>query len=107
MRNHDVCRLSFGPKLVPTTYLMTLPVSATSGSAPSLPTSVIRASCDGRVVENARAEKLGTLEVMRLAGERRNDMFLVWVDVAGNSVCGMCKVDVRRTVLSNPLERQR
>lgn len=58
MRNQLVCWLSRGPLLVPTEYLMysfpDAPVLS-SGSVPSRPTSVMRASCDGREVEKARA----------------------------------------------------
>jgi hypothetical protein len=39
----------------------------------------MRASAAGRVVENARAEKLGTVDVMRRAGVRRKDIVKVFV----------------------------
>lgn len=51
-----------------------LPVSINSGSVPIRPTSVMRASCDGRVVENARCARVGVARPARLAGDRRKDM---------------------------------
>jgi hypothetical protein len=51
-------------------------VSATSGSAPSLPTNVRRASWDGRVVEKARCDAIELVEARRRAGVRRKDIVI-------------------------------
>lgn len=60
---------------MPTTYLITPPfdVSWISGSVPMRPTSVMRASCEVRVLENARYSD-GVVEALRRIGESRNDM---------------------------------
>lgn len=95
-RNQLVCRLSFGPYDVPITYRTNEPldVSTTSGSVPRRPTRVMRASWEGRVVENARAVCLMVVVVpmVRRMGDRRKDM------VANGVWCRRLKLKVYEAV---------
>lgn len=72
-----------------------LALSETSGSAPSRPTRVKRASCEGRLVENVRDERDGRVLALRRIGDSRKDMLVV----AGSLRDEMLLVEVSRNVV--------
>ena len=73
---------------------------------PSRPTSVIRASCDGRVVENVRLASAEPAKPARLVGDRRKDIVLRMMGESGWE-CGLrvCAIGWRVVCVARKLDK--